>query len=105
MVRQIKQLDHLVPAQQKHEAGNKVWRTHVLEEFRRHRHIADKAQASAKLQEARDYAFLVSSIQEHKELLLSYNIGIDREEVQRKSVENIARRVGLGVPTNFADRL
>ncbi len=33
-----------------------------------------------------------------QELLLSYNIGIDRDERQRKLVQSTAARVGLRLP-------
>ena len=38
-----------------------------------------------------------------QELLLSYNIGVDRESRQRNMVKDAAARVGLGVP-NFPER-
>lgn len=78
--------------------GNKQWRDHVIKEFRSTANIANPAAQKQKLQEAKDYAYLVNSVQEHRALLLSYNIGIDREQERRKLMSDTAARVGLRMP-------
>ena len=46
----------------------------------------------------RDLAFLVSAVGHHEQLLLSYNISLDRRASQKAAVQRTARRVGLEVP-------
>ena len=103
--------------------GNKQWRDHVIKEFRSAANNGSPAMQKQKLQEARDYAYLVNSVQEHRvsccisaanpamhllgqelhflalqALLLSYNIGVDREQERRKLMSDTAARVGLRMP-------
>ncbi|KAL3151518.1 hypothetical protein ABBQ38_012517 [Trebouxia sp. C0009 RCD-2024] len=78
--------------------GNKQWRDHVIKEFRSTANIENAATQKQKVQEAKDYAYLVNSVQEHRALLLSYNIGIDREQERRKLMSDTAARVGLRMP-------
>ncbi len=47
---------------------------------------------------ARDWAELANNIARHKELLLSYNIGLDVDERTKRMVEATARRVGFALP-------
>lgn len=46
--------------------GNKQWRNHILKEFRRASATDSPELQRQKLQEANDYAHLVSSVQEHR---------------------------------------
>lgn len=105
--------------------GNKQWRDHVIKEFRSAANSGSPALQKQKLQEAKDYAYLVNSVQEHRvscahssaanlavylpraknrasfalqALLLSYNIGVDREQERRKLMSDTAARVGLRMP-------
>lgn len=79
------------------DAGSK-WHTFARKEFNRLAKVGDPVAMQQALQTAKDYADLVSSIQSHKELLLSYNIGLDREKTQMEGVHRTAARVGLQVP-------
>ncbi|KAG2495697.1 hypothetical protein HYH03_006297 [Edaphochlamys debaryana] len=47
---------------------------------------------------AREWAALAENIAKHKELLLSYNIGLDVDERTKKMIEATARRVGFALP-------
>lgn len=47
---------------------------------------------------ASDWAALVDAVQDHHELLTSYDIGVDREARQREDVRRSAARVGLRLP-------
>ncbi|DBA94060.1 hypothetical protein WJX77_011840 [Trebouxia sp. C0004] len=78
--------------------GNKQWRDHIIQEFRRAATISNPELRRQKLREAKDYAHLVTSVQEHRALLLSYNIGVDREQERRKLMSDTAARVGLRMP-------
>jgi len=46
--------------------GNKQWRNHIIEEFRRAAAISNPELQRQKLREAKDYAHLVTSVQEHR---------------------------------------
>lgn len=46
--------------------GNRQWREFVIAEFRRGEQLADPAERERALQQARDYAFLIHSVREHK---------------------------------------
>lgn len=46
--------------------GNRQWREFVLSEFRRGEAQTNPAERQRALQEARDYAFLINSVREHK---------------------------------------
>ncbi len=45
---------------------NPLWRNFVASEFRKHRGEADPARVEQQLQLAKDYAFLITSVKEHK---------------------------------------
>ena len=47
---------------------------------------------------ARDFAFLLSAVKHQRDLLLSYDIGVDRETRQMETVRRTAARVGLRLP-------
>ena len=103
------------------------WKEYVSAEFRRHASEHDPAKAQWLVQLAKDYTFLANSVKEHRvrsqarlfseltrtyqqvskakqslrlaqELLLSYNIGIDRDARQMQSVERTAAAVGMQLP-------
>ncbi|EFN56657.1 hypothetical protein CHLNCDRAFT_144503 [Chlorella variabilis] len=78
--------------------GNRQWREFVIAEFRRGEQLADPAERERALQQARDYAFLIHSVREHKELLLSYNIGIPVERREKDMNVRAANMVGLQFP-------
>ncbi|KAL4418885.1 hypothetical protein ABPG77_010054 [Micractinium sp. CCAP 211/92] len=78
--------------------GDRQWRQYVLAEFRRTDTQADPAERQRALQDARDFAFLINSVREHKELLLSYNIGIPVEQREKDMNARAANMVGLQVP-------
>ena len=46
--------------------GNKQWRDHIVKEFRSAANTGNPAAQKQKLQEAKDYAYLVNSVQEHR---------------------------------------
>ena len=46
--------------------GNTTWRQHILQEFRQSVGVEDPALRDQLLQQAKDYAFLVNSVQEYK---------------------------------------
>ncbi|NP_001413493.1 uncharacterized protein LOC112279455 [Physcomitrium patens] len=62
---------------------------------------ADALQKSLAL--AKDYAYLVRSVHAHKDLLISYNIGVDRETEQSVRLKDTANRVGLSMPKLFEE--
>ena len=78
--------------------GSEDLRGEVLAEFRRHAGEADAGRVRALLGAARDYEALVEGVNGHKEILLSYNISVDRRDRQKDKVARTARRVGLEVP-------
>ena len=47
-------------------SGNRQWREFVIAEARRAERLGDPAEREAALQHARDYAFLINSVREHK---------------------------------------
>lgn len=52
---------------------------------------------------AREWAELAANIARHKQLLLSYNIGLDVDERTKRMVEATARRVGFALPADTDD--
>ncbi|PSC75404.1 hypothetical protein C2E20_1124 [Micractinium conductrix] len=79
-------------------SGNRQWREFVLAQWRANAASSNEAERSAALQEAKDYALLIDSIREHKELLLSYNIGIPIDDRERDMNARAATLVGLAMP-------
>mmetsp|Transcript_30636 Transcript_30636/g.99604 ORF Transcript_30636/g.99604 Transcript_30636/m.99604 type:complete len:102 (+) Transcript_30636:49-354(+) len=73
-------------------SGNGVFRDYVRAAFR------GDADAARRLQDAEDYAFLVNSVHEHKELLWSYGISLDKEQIDKDRMRNTAKHVGLSMP-------
>lgn len=49
---------------------------------------------------ASDFAFLLSAVKNQRDLLLSYDIGVDRETRQMETVRRTAARVGLRLPSS-----
>ena len=47
---------------------------------------------------ARDFAFLLDAVRHQRDLLLSYDIGVDRDTRQMETVRRTAARVGLRLP-------
>uniref|UniRef100_A0A7S0REN1 Uncharacterized protein n=1 Tax=Chlamydomonas leiostraca TaxID=1034604 RepID=A0A7S0REN1_9CHLO len=79
-------------------AGNQQWRDFVREDFRKNAKVTDAFAASQQLRLAEDYCALINNIALHKELLLSYNIGLEEDERTKQMVEAVARRVGFSLP-------
>ncbi len=52
---------------------------------------------------ARDWAALANNIAHHRELLTSYNIGLDVDERTKRMVEATAKRMGFALPKPAAD--
>lgn len=86
---------------------NPEFRAFIREEFRRHADLKECDDEQLSIQQkhalARDYAFLVNSVHAHKDLLMSYNIAVDREAEQAARLQNTANRVGLSMPKIFED--
>ncbi|GBF89102.1 hypothetical protein Rsub_01819 [Raphidocelis subcapitata] len=78
-------------------AGNAAWRDHAVAQFRAPA-PADAAAAWEGLRLAKDYARLVQGVAHHRDLLLSYNLGLDSDERNKRMVEATARRVGFAMP-------
>ncbi|PWZ33058.1 hypothetical protein Zm00014a_004386 [Zea mays] len=57
-----------------------------------------EAGARARLRLAGDYAYLLTSVHHHKDLLLSYNIAVDRSDETKKILNKSAASVGLQLP-------
>lgn len=90
---------HLLRAIQQHvtsNTGNGSWKEYAKEQFRRNAGEKDGRKVQELVQLAEEYATLVEDVHAHKELLFSYNIGVERN--QRDMMEKTARRVGLELP-------
>lgn len=90
---------HLLRAVQQHvtsSTGNGLWKEYAKEQFRRNAGEKDGRKVQELVQLAEEYATLVEDVHAHKELLFSYNIGVERN--QRDMMEKTARRVGLELP-------
>mmetsp|Transcript_24846 Transcript_24846/g.54100 ORF Transcript_24846/g.54100 Transcript_24846/m.54100 type:complete len:111 (+) Transcript_24846:33-365(+) len=79
-------------------SGNRQWREFVLAEFRAGASLEDQKAIESRLNLARDYTLLVSNVAHHKNLLITYNIGVDPDERNKKMVEAVAKRVGFALP-------
>lgn len=94
----LRQLVRAIDSNITSKAGNPLWRQAVFAEFRRHTGESDAGTVARLVQEARDVAFYLDSVKTHKELLVSYNIGVDRQKRQRQKLSDSARSVGLSLP-------
>lgn len=106
-------------------AGNTQWRDHVRAEFRRPLLraaggggatsssgssgssidndddavvVEAEAERARRIRLARDYVLLADNIAHHRQLLASYNLGVDPDERNKRMVEATARRVGFALP-------
>ncbi|KAL5224264.1 hypothetical protein ABZP36_010903 [Zizania latifolia] len=89
----------LLKAVQKHVgvgASKKHFREFVAAEFRSP--AGTKGDAKARLRLAGDYAYLLTSVHHHKDLLFSYNIAVDRSDEMKKILDKSAASVGLQLP-------
>ncbi|KAK9918217.1 hypothetical protein WJX75_002323 [Coccomyxa subellipsoidea] len=77
---------------------NPIWHDFIVGQFHGNSTERDPAKVQELLQIAKDYAQLVQDVHYEKELLLSYNIGIDPDERQRSMIERTAHLVGLQLP-------
>ncbi|KAL2635021.1 hypothetical protein R1flu_006500 [Riccia fluitans] len=96
----------LLRALNRHVTGgsdNRQFQKFVGEEFRKLKDISDPTLIEQKLLLAKDYAMLVNSVHYHKNLLLSYNIGVDREAEQQARLKDTAQRVGLQMPKEYEE--
>ncbi|GBG77450.1 hypothetical protein CBR_g23899 [Chara braunii] len=84
--------------------GNRLWRERVIAMSRNSVSGEDSvttANEEERVALAKDYAFLLNSVREHKELLSSYNVKADgREDLQ---LERAAARVGLKLPISSGE--
>ncbi|CAI0411648.1 unnamed protein product [Linum tenue] len=71
----------------------------VTQEFRNSSNLStDQSCIQQKIKLARDYTFLLNSVQHHKDLLISYNIAVDRSDEMKKVLGKSAASVGLQLP-------
>ncbi|KAJ7562604.1 hypothetical protein O6H91_03G076900 [Diphasiastrum complanatum] len=80
------------------DANKSHFKDFISAEFRRNAVLTDSYELQNKLDLVKDYVTLISSVHQHKELLLSYNIGVDREAEHAERLKNTAQRVGLQLP-------
>ncbi|KAF8732832.1 hypothetical protein HU200_015176 [Digitaria exilis] len=86
-------------AVQKHvgeDASKQHFRDFIAAEFRAP--AGTEADARARLRLAGDYAYLLTSVHHHKDLLFSYNIAVDRSDEMKKILNKSAASVGLQLP-------
>ncbi|KAL3702310.1 hypothetical protein R1sor_020332 [Riccia sorocarpa] len=96
----------LLRALNKHVTGNgnnRQFQKFVREEFKKFKDLSDPVLIEQKLSLAKDYAMLVNSVHYHKDLLLSYNIGVDRQAEQQARLKDTAHRVGLQMPKAYEE--
>uniref|UniRef100_A0A0A9H2Q3 Uncharacterized protein n=1 Tax=Arundo donax TaxID=35708 RepID=A0A0A9H2Q3_ARUDO len=89
----------VLKAVQKHVGGGaskKHFRDFVAAGFRAP--AGTEVDARARLRLAADYAYLLTSVHHHKELLFSYNIAVDRSDEMKKILNKSAASVGLQLP-------
>ncbi|KAL6911989.1 hypothetical protein ACP4OV_000794 [Aristida adscensionis] len=77
-------------------ASKQHFRDFVASEFRAP--ASTEADAAARLRLAGDYAYLLTSVHHHKDLLFSYNIAVDRSDEMKKVLNKSAASVGLQLP-------
>ncbi|CAN1257941.1 hypothetical protein LINPERPRIM_LOCUS9741 [Linum perenne] len=85
--------------------GNKGYKSHfgefVTQEFRKSSSNLSTDQSSViqqKIKLARDYTYLLNSVHHLKDLLISYNIAVDRTNEMKKVLGKSAASVGLQLP-------
>ncbi|EFJ05907.1 hypothetical protein SELMODRAFT_431189 [Selaginella moellendorffii] len=88
---------HLLRVVKKHVSSEAHFKEFMAEEFRKNAALSP-ADAYDKLRLAKDYASLVASVHHHSDLLLSYNIAVDRSEEEKERLKDTAHRVGLQLP-------
>ncbi|KZV33127.1 hypothetical protein F511_03393 [Dorcoceras hygrometricum] len=90
----------LLKAVRKH-VGNEEHKAHftdfIKQEFRKNSNFED----SRNLKLASDYTFYLNSVHHHKNLLLSYNIAVDRTDEMKNILGKSAASVGLKLPDAF----
>ncbi|XP_073027621.1 uncharacterized protein [Primulina eburnea] len=93
----VKVYRHLLKAVRKY-VGKEEHKAHftdfIKQEFRKNIKFKD----SRKLKLASDYTFYLNSVHHHKDLLLSYNIAVDRTDEMKKILGKSAASVGLKLP-------
>ncbi|CAK9155127.1 unnamed protein product [Ilex paraguariensis] len=92
---------HLLKAVQKH-IGKEDHKTHFIDfiksEFKNNAQQSDPIFIHQKIRLARDYALYMNSVHQHKDLLFSYNIAVDRSDEMKKVLGKSAASVGLQLP-------
>ncbi|KAK7359156.1 hypothetical protein VNO77_01103 [Canavalia gladiata] len=91
----------LLKAVKKHigkEENKRHFLDFVISEFRVNRNLSDDVAVQQKIKLAHDYTYLLNSVNHHKDLLLSYNIAVDRTDEVKRTLGKSAARVGLGLP-------
>jgi hypothetical protein len=84
--------------------ANTQWRRFAIEEFRKNAILSEHNKLDNLVDTAQDYAFLIDSIREHKELLESYNIGIDIKDREKGMQQRAAAHVGLQIPERYKEK-
>lgn len=90
----------LLKAVRKHAKGDH-FSDYICQQFRVSVASKDADAFQKNIALAKDYAYLVKSVHAHKDLLISYNIGVDREVEQAARLKDTANRVGLSMPKLF----
>lgn len=80
------------------EDHKRHFRDHITQEFQKNRGLLDLSSIQQKLKVAHDYTYLLNSVHHHKELLLSYNIAVDRSDEMKRILGKSASSVGLQLP-------
>ncbi|CAI0442865.1 unnamed protein product [Linum tenue] len=83
--------------------GKEGYKSHfsefVAQEFRNSSNRStDQSCIQQKMKLARDYTCLLNSVHHHKDLLISYNIAVDRTNEMKKVLGKSAASVGLQLP-------
>ncbi|XP_073151072.1 uncharacterized protein [Henckelia pumila] len=96
----VKVYRHLLKEVRKH-VGKEECKAHftdfIKKEFRKNINFEE----SRNLKLASDYTFYLNSIHHHKDLLLSYNIAVDRADEMKKILGKSAASVGLKLPDAY----
>ncbi|PIA29283.1 hypothetical protein AQUCO_06100060v1 [Aquilegia coerulea] len=89
---------HLLKSVKKHignDQNKKHFTDYITQEFHK---VSDPSTAQQKIKLARDYTYLLNSVHQHKDLLFSYNIAIDRSDEVQRTLKKSAASVGLQLP-------